>query len=504
MAGTRSTPQAPSVIVVGAGFGGLGVGIELLRAGVTDLTILERADEVGGVWRDNTYPGAACDVPSPLYSWSFAPEPAWPRRYARQPDIWRYLRRVADETGVRRRVRTGVEVTAATWDEDAAHWRVSTSTGEELVADVLVPAVGQLSRPAVPRLPGADTFAGPAFHSAQWRHDVDLSGRRVAVVGTGASAIQLVPGIVDRVGSLTVFQRSAPYVVPKPDRAYTRWHHRLHRRWPVTQAAGRRTTYVLSEWLNGTLDRGGPRTRLLELAFRAQLRLQVPDRELRRRLVPDYPIGCKRLLFSNDWYPALRRPHVDVVTSAVAGLEPEGVRDTEGRLHRADVVIWGTGFAATDFLAGIKVTGRGGLDLHEWWADGARAHLGITVPGFPNLFCIYGPNTNLGGSSIIGMLEAQAAYVVSAVRTLAAGAAPLEVRTDVAASYDREMQERLARSVWAGCDSWYRDGRRITTNWPGLVAEYRARTAALDPADFTAGRGRRRGDAPTRGPGAGW
>jgi cation diffusion facilitator CzcD-associated flavoprotein CzcO len=493
----------PSVLVVGAGFGGLGVGIELLRAGFTDLTILERGDDVGGVWRDNTYPGAACDVPSPLYSWSFARNPDWQRRYSGQPDILRYIQRVADETGVRRHVRTGVEVTGATWDEAAAQWRVSTSTGEELTADVLVPAVGQLSRPAVPRLPGTETFAGPAFHSAQWRHDVDLTGRRVAVVGTGASAIQFVPGIVDRVASMTVFQRSAPYVVPKPDRAYTRWHHALHRRMPAMQAAGRRTTYVLSEWLNGTLDRGGPRTRLLELAFRLLLRAQVRDRDLRRKLLPDYPIGCKRLLFSNHWYPAIVQPHVDVVTSGVVAVEPTGVRDADGHLHEVDVIIWGTGFAATDFLAPMKIAGRDGRDLHEWWAGGARAHLGITVPGFPNLFCIYGPNTNLGGSSIIGMLEGQAAYVVSAARALAAGAPPLDVRPEVADAYDREMQARLGDSVWAGCDSWYRDGGRITTNWPGLVSEYTARTASIDLADFTAPGRPSRAAAPTPGPAAG-
>jgi cation diffusion facilitator CzcD-associated flavoprotein CzcO len=308
------------------------------------------------------------------------------------------------------------------------------------------------------------------------------------VVGTGASAIQFVPAIVDRVASMTVFQRSAPYVVPKPDQAYSERHHRIFRRFPATLAAERRSVFWLTERLNGALGGDSPLTRPLlatiRAAWRLTLRRQVPDARLRRKLVPDYPLGCKRLLFSNDWYPALARDHVEVVTQRVVGLEPTGVRTGDGAVHDADVVIWGTGFAATSFLAPIRVTGVGGVDLHETWADGARAHLGITVPGFPNLFCIYGPNTNLGGSSIIAMMEAQAGYVAQVARRLAAsGARTVGVRPEVAAAYDREMQSRLARSSWAGCSSWYVDGPRITTNWPGLVAEYQRRTAEVDWAD---------------------
>ncbi len=480
----------PRVVVIGAGFGGLGVGIFLLRAGITDVTILERADEVGGVWRDNTYPNAACDVPSSLYSWSFAPNPAWARRYPGQPDILDYLQRTAAETGVLDHVRTGTGVTAAAYDEASGTWRVTTTTGETFEAEILVSAVGQLSNPVVPQVPGTETFAGPTFHSAQWRHDVDLVGKRVAVVGTGASAIQFVPGIVDEVAAMTVFQRSAPYVVPKPDRAYTRLHHLLFRRLPATQELGRRLTYMLSERLNGAITRTSPITRplnaALALLWRVTLRAQVPDAALRRRLVPDYPLGCKRLLFSNDWYRALARPHVDVVTHAVTELVPGGVRTDDGRLHEADVVIWGTGFAATQFLEGIDVRGVDGQELHALWADGARAHLGLTVPGFPNLFCIYGPNTNLGGSSIIGMMEAQAGYVVQVARAIAVGRARrVAVRPEVAAAYDEEMQSRLGTSAWASCASWYRDdGGRVTTNWPGLVREYQQRTAEVDWADL--------------------
>lgn len=481
--------SSPRVVVIGAGFGGLGVARALRETGVDDITVLERADDVGGVWRDNTYPGAACDVPTPLYSWSWAPNPEWGRRYGPQAEILAYLRRAAGEAGLLDLVRTGVDVKAAEYDDSRRCWRVTTGDGETLEADVVVSAVGQLSNPVVPTIPGADSFAGPAFHSAQWRHDVDLAGKRVAVVGTGASAIQFVPGIVDEVASMTVFQRSAPYVVPKPDQAYGPRHHALFRRLPRTQLAERRTVFWLTEKLNAALGGDSRLTRPLLAAvrgaFRLQLRRQVRDPELRRKLVPDYPIGCKRLLFSNDWYPALARDHVDVVTDRVTSIEPSGLRTADGRLHEADVIIWGTGFAATQFLAGIEVRGADGADLHEVWADGARAHLGLTVPGFPNLFCVYGPNTNLGGSSIIAMMEAQAGWIAQVVRRIADGRAQrVAVRPDAAEAYDREMQDRLSRSAWAGCNSWYRDGSRITTNWPGLVQEYLDRTATVDCSEL--------------------
>ncbi len=473
------------VVIVGAGFGGLGAAHALREQGITDITILERADSVGGVWRDNTYPGAACDVPSPLYSWSWAVNPAWGRRYAPQPEILDYLRATAARDGLLEHVRTGVEVTRLTFDEASRTWDVATAGGTTYVADLVVSAVGQLSNPVVPDLPGTDTFAGPTFHSAQWRHDVDLAGRRVAVVGTGASAIQFVPNIVDDVAGMTVFQRSAPYVIPKPDQAYRPSHHRAFERFPGLLRAERRTWFWLTERFNGTLTGDSPITRPLMATirglWRATLRRQVPDPELRRRLVPDYDIGCKRLLFSNDWYPALAREHVDVVTEQVVAVEPRGVRTADGVLHEADVLIWGTGFAATSFLAPMTVTGEGGADLHELWHDGARAHLGVAVPGFPNLFCVYGPNTNLGGSSIIAMMEAQAHYIAQVARRIADGAArSVAVRADVMDAYDREMQTRLATSAWSGCNSWYVDGPRITTNWPGLVGEYQQRTASVD------------------------
>jgi cation diffusion facilitator CzcD-associated flavoprotein CzcO len=477
--------RRPSVIVIGAGFGGLGAARALRRAGIDDVTVLERADTAGGVWRDNTYPNAACDVPSPLYSWSWAPNPGWDRRYSQQPQILRYLRETAEREGLLDLVETGVDVVSCRLDETGPGrptWVVTAADGTERTADLVVTAVGQLSKPVVPRLPGAETFAGPAFHSARWRHDVDLRGQRVAVIGTGASAIQFVPGIVDRVGTMTVFQRSAPYVIPKPDRAYSPRRRRAFARWPALLEAERRSIFFLGERLNaaigGQVRYARPFLAAVKAAWRLHLRRQVPDPALRRLLEPDYEIGCKRILFSNDWYPALARRHVEVVADAVTAIEPGGVRCGE-TLHEADVLVWGTGFAATDFLAGIEVTGAGGVDLREHWADGARAHLGLTVPGFPNLCLVYGPNTNLGGNSIIAMMESQADYIAQLATRLTDGAERVEVDPAVAEAYDREMQQRLRETVWAGCDSWYVDGERITTNWPGLVGEYQRRTAEV-------------------------
>ncbi|MET3963302.1 cation diffusion facilitator CzcD-associated flavoprotein CzcO [Marmoricola sp. OAE513] len=475
---------SPRIVIIGAGFGGLGTAMELKRHGFTDITVLERAQDIGGVWRDNTYPNAACDVPSSLYSWSFAPNPTWPRRYSGQADILTYINAVAADEGVRDLVRTGVEVTGASYDESSATWTVSTATGEQLVADFLVAAVGQLSRPVIPAIPGADTFAGPAFHSAQWRHDVDLTGKRIAVLGTGASAIQFVPGIQPTAGQVTVFQRSAPYVVPKADRAYTRSHHRAFERFPRSQAFGRKLTWVLSEQLNKSLTGTNPMKSVLEKAWRLHLRRQIPDPVLRAKLKPDYPIGCKRLLFSNDWYPALAAPNVDVVTDEAVEITPDGVRAADGTFHAADVIIYGTGFAATEFLAPMELTGVGGRSLNEAWADGARAYFGVCVPGFPNLGIVYGPNTNLGGSSIINMMESQSQLIRQLVQRVAGGGS-IAVREQVEEEFDLEIQRRISESVWGGCDSWYRDAAgRVTTNWPGTVVEYKDRTATLDPAAF--------------------
>jgi cation diffusion facilitator CzcD-associated flavoprotein CzcO len=480
-----ATSNRPRVLVIGAGFGGLAAAYELSRDGLADVTVLEKADDIGGVWRENTYPGAACDVPSNLYSYSFSRKNDWGRRYAEQPDILGYIHDTADRFGLRDLVRTGVEVTSAEYDETTATWRVATSSGDTFEADVLVPAVGQLSRPALPNIPGLDDFAGPSFHSAQWRHDVDLTGKRVAVLGTGASAIQFVPRIRQTAGHVTVFQRSAPYVVPKLDRAYTDRHHAAFQRVPGFAAAMRGAIWETTELLGLALTRVAPLARVLQTLASANLKRHIKDPVLRAKLTPDYPIGCKRVLFSSEWYPALAHDNVDVETDAITEVTETGVRTADGRLHEVDVIIYGTGFKATEFLVPMTITGRDGRDLHAEWADGARAHLGMAVPGFPSMFLIYGPNTNLGSSSIILMMEQQARYIRQIAQELARGGAPraFEVRRDVEESYDAAIQFRLDDGVWTTCESWYRtESGRVTTNWPGLVHEYQHRTriAALE------------------------
>lgn len=476
----------PSITIIGAGFGGITLALYLRRAGLTDFTILEKGDDVGGVWRVNTYPGAACDVPSPLYSISTDPNPAWPRRFSEQPDIFAYLRGVADEHDLRRHIRFGTEVVAADFDERTNRWTVRTGAGETVESDVLVTAVGQLSLPSIPDIPGREEFAGASFHSAEWDHDVALDGRRVAVIGTGASAIQFVPAIASRVGHLTLFQRSAPWILPKPDTEYRSWHHRLFRAVPAVQRAERLVTWGIFEALTvallDTKARGGLAGRLA----RRHLEKQVSDPALRSALTPDYEPGCKRVLLSDDYYPAVTRPNVDLVVDDIERIEPGGIRTSDGVLHPADVIVYGTGFAATDFLAPMKIAGRGGRALDEAWSGGAQAYLGITTAGFPNLFMLYGPNTNLGSGSIVYMLESQARHIVGLVRWLVEqpGLA-VEVDGGVERRFNEQIQRRLSDSVWSLCASWYRTASgKITTNWPGSVTSYRRRTRRPDRRDY--------------------
>jgi cation diffusion facilitator CzcD-associated flavoprotein CzcO len=460
----------PSVLIVGAGFGGIAAAVELRRAGFPDVTVLERGATLGGVWRDNTYPGAGCDIPSPYYSFSFEPNRSWPLRFSLGPEIMTYLSQTAAKYGVT--PRYGVTVEGAEFR--AGQWHVSTSAGS-FVADVLVPAVGQLSEPSVPLLPGS--FAGQSFHSARWDHSVPLAGRRVAVIGTGASAAQFVPHLAREARAVTVFQRSAPYVLPKPDVEYRSWQHRLF-------PAERAFFWGLLEVATLGIQGNRAVTTAVAALARHHLRKQVLDPVLRKALTPDYPIGCKRVLFADDYYPALTQPHVRLSTENIRSLEPSGVRTVDGVLHEADVLVYGTGFRTTDFLSTLTVQGVAG-DLSDTWADGASAYLGITVPGFPNMFLMYGPNTNLGSGSIVYMLERQARYLRQAVALLATAVSTLDVRPEVANQYDEEIQQRLTHAAWTGCQSWYRtDSGRITNNWPGTVSEYARRTKTLSQADY--------------------
>ncbi|WP_245601857.1 flavin-containing monooxygenase [Hamadaea tsunoensis] len=465
------------VAIIGAGFGGIAVAHQLRQAGYRDLTIFERAPEVGGVWRDNLYPGCACDIPAPLYSYSFAPNPEWTRRFPPRAEILDYLRACVRDFGLTAHLRLGTEVVEAAWTGSA--WRVVTAAGAEEF-DVLIPAMGQLSRPVIPVLPGAAEFGGIAMHTAQWDASVDLTGRRVAVLGTGASAIQLVPAIAGQAAHVTVLQRTPPWTLPKPDRRYGRLRRALHRRVPVVLRAARAGTWLLTV-VTGKAVTG---SRLAQVVVGTISRTQraIQGRGL-AGVRPDYALGCKRVLFTGDWYRTLRRPDVSLVTSDVDRLTPAGVRTADGVEHPVDVLVYGTGFAATEFLAPVRVHGRTG-PLDAEWRDGAYAHLGIAVPGFPNLFLMYGPNTNTGNTSVVYFHESQARYIVQAVRHVDAHG-PVEVRREVAEAFDAEIQRRLARSVWTACSSWYRTATgRVVTNWPGMAGEYRARTKVFRPADY--------------------
>ncbi|BCJ40724.1 putative monooxygenase [Actinoplanes ianthinogenes] len=469
------------ILIIGAGFGGVAAADALLKAGFDDITLVEKADRVGGVWRDNRYPGCACDIPAPLYSYSYAQNPAWSRRFPPQSEILAYLERCVAEFGLAGKVRLGTEVTAAEWADGV--WRVTTAAGEVLVADVVIPAVGQLSRPAMPQLSGE--FAGPAMHTARWDPSVSLSGKRVAVIGTGASAIQLVPAIAGVASRVTVFQRTAPWTLPKPNRRYGFVRRNLYKSFPALMGPARAGTWLMTVVTGRALTGHKIAGALLHTLSAGQRRWQVRDPALRRKVTPDEPMGCKRVLFTNDWLPTLARPDVDLITEKIIGVTAGGVRTADGVEHAADVLVYGTGFAATEFLVPIKVTGRDGVRLDEVWKDGAHAYLGMAVPGFPNMFLVYGPNTNTGNTSVVYFHEAQARWIAQAVRHLNHHQTPFEVRPEVAAAYDEELQTRLAKSVWTSCQSWYRTATgRVVTNWPGMAAEYRRRTTRLRPEDF--------------------
>lgn len=474
------------VLIVGAGFGGIATAIELRRHGFEDVRILERAGDLGGTWFHNTYPGCACDVPSHLYSFSYAQRRDWTRLCSPQAEIHDYLRAVAREHGIERLIRTGTTVTSCRWDEHSSHWSVETLDGATYEADALVLATGQLDEPSVPELPGAREFAGHSFHSARWDHDYDLRGMRVGVIGTGASAVQFVPRIAPLCARLEVFQRSGNWFLPRKNLTYPRAVRAVIERVPVIQRMRRRYMFEYTEGL--TLSIRHPRTvgRLLAARSAAFMRSQLKDPGVRAKAWPHYTFGCKRVLFSSDFLPALAQPNARLITEPIDALEPDGVRTADGELHELDCVIWATGFRTTEFVRGIEVTGCGGANLHERWAGAPHAHLGMVVPSFPNMFLMYGPNTNTSGGSIIVYLEAQAGYIRQAVEQLRErGAGGMQVRAQVEASSDRELQARFEGTAWLDCDSWYRDQHgRIVTNWPGYMRDYIEKTRVLDPLEY--------------------
>jgi cation diffusion facilitator CzcD-associated flavoprotein CzcO len=480
------------VAIIGAGFGGIGMAIALKRAGVGDFVVLDRAHDLGGTWRDNSYPGLTCDVPSHLYSFSFRPW-RWSRRFPPREEILAYLHALVAEHGLAPHLRFGCGVAAAEFDERAAVWNLTLEDAGTLEsvgplqAKAVVCAVGQLGRPALPDFAGRDTFAGPWWHSAQWNHDVDLAGRRVAVVGTGASAIQFVPEIAKVAGHVDVYQRTAPYVLPKADRPYRDSEHALFERLPVVRKADRLRVFLYGELLTSGFVLSPKLLAAPMQLWRWQLRAGIKDPELRAKCVPDYLMGCKRVVFSNDWYPALARPNVQLVTDPINRIVPDGVVAADGTTRTADVIVYGTGFKAVEFLTPMLVSGLDGWRLQEAWQDGAQAYLGISVSGFPNFFMLYGPNTNLGGNSIIYMLEGQINYVLGAIQALRAERlAWLDVRADVQDAFNSWVQSASRTSVWeSGCHNWYTtaSGRNIN-NWPDHTFLYRYRVRRFDLAAY--------------------
>jgi cation diffusion facilitator CzcD-associated flavoprotein CzcO len=474
------------VAVVGAGMSGIGAAVLMRRAGIEDFVLLERAVEPGGTWRDNTYPGCACDVPTALYSYSFAPKPDWSRAFAPQAEIRRYLLDVAGAHGVGDHIRCGADVLGAEWDEGRRRWLVRTGAGD-YAAQVLVSATGPWSEPVIPSLPGLDEFEGKVFHSSRWDHEHSLDGARVATIGSGASAVQFVPAIQPRVKRLTVFQRTAHWVLPKPDRPLSARAQQIFRRYPAAQRALRNGIYYSSELL-GVAMRNPRLLRPLQAAGEAHIRRSVADPQLRRILTPDYTLGCKRLLFSNDWYPALTRPNVEVVPHAVVEVRPNGVVGADGIERAVDTIVLGTGFTITDLPIADRVRGRDGRSLAESWRGSPTGYLGSVVNGFPNFFLLLGPNIGNGHSSAIMLAETQIGYLVEALGEMSrAGLASVEVRADVQDRFNVEVQSRLTGTVWnaGGCTSYYLDANgRNSTMFPGSTLELRRRLSRFDPGDF--------------------
>ena len=474
------------IAIIGSGFGGLGAAIKLTQQGEEDFLIFERADDVGGTWRDNSYPGCACDVQSHLYSFSFVPNPDWTRSYSPQPEIWSYLQRCARDFGLMPHIRFGHEVREAAWDEAAQLWRIETSQGS-YTAHTLVMAAGALSNPAIPKLTGLESFKGKTFHSARWDHDYDLTGKRVAVIGTGASAIQFVPEIQPHVAQLHIFQRTPPWIVPRYDRALSEQERRLFRRFPPAQRLMRATIYSLRELFVLGFRHLWLAERIQRLALR-HLERSVPDAELRAKLTPRYAIGCKRILVSNNYLPSLTQPNVEVVTEKIAEIREHSIVADDGTERQVDAIIFGTGFQVTDPPLARHVRGRAGLTLAELWDGSPQAYLGTTVAGFPNLFILMGPNTGLGHTSVLYMLEAQIEHLLSALRYMRRhGIATLEPRREAQDAFVSEVQKRLEGTVWTagGCRSWYLDRTgRNSTLWPDFTWRFRRRVARLNPRAY--------------------
>jgi cation diffusion facilitator CzcD-associated flavoprotein CzcO len=486
--GSNST-RPISVAVVGGGIGGIAAATMLSRAGYRDVTVFERNSGLGGVWQTNTYPGAAVDVPSHFYEFSFAPNPDWSCRYAPQAEIRAYLERVVREHGVEHCFRFNTEVRSATWQDD--HWVLQTDGGQH-AADILITACGQLSNPKFPDIDGLDRFDGPAFHTAQWRHDVDLTGKRVAVIGTGCSAAQVVPAIQPSVDTVDVYQRTPGWTLPRMNFAYSQRAKHLFRRYPWLQRLDRRSVQMFMElgavgmtrrqWLLGPF----------KAVARRRIRQAIADPALRAAVTPKDQYGCKRVMVTDDWYPTLTKPNVRLITGGVARITPTGVVGGDGVERPADVLVLATGFHSHDFVAPMEIRGVDGRPLRDEWAETPKAYLGLSVPGFPNMFLLYGPNTNGGTGSIIFTIESGMAHVLAALDELKRAAERrIEIRRAVADEFHEELKQALPGTVWMGCGNWYLDENGHSPNqWPWTWGAYERRTRTLQPGAYLVGAGR--------------
>ena len=474
------------IAIIGAGFAGIGAAATFRRAGFTSVTVFERGPGVGGTWRDNTYPGAACDVPSHLYSFSFAPKPDWGHRYSAQAEILAYLEDVTDRFGLRTSIRLNTAVRRATWDETAPAWLVETSDGARAMFDVLIPAVGQLSVPRTPQFAGLQDYAGAYFHAAQWDHVFDYAGKRVAVVGSAASAVQIVPELAKTCARLSVFQRSPNWIIPRMNHGYGRRAQRLFRAVPALRRLMRHAIYTYQEALFGAFRMGSRRNRWLTALAKWHLSRQVADHALRAKLTPDYPLGCKRLLVSDDYLPCFNQANVELVDTEIDDFTPAGIRTRDGAQRTFDCVVFATGFDVRNCLAPVAINGRQGRCLQDAWAAGPHAYHGVATPGFPNMFLLYGPNTNLGHSSIIFMLECQFRYITQCLAHIAAtDGSAMEVRPEASESYNTGLQSKLRQTVWAAdCGSWYGQDGKITANWSGSTTAFWAQMRRVRLRDF--------------------
>jgi cation diffusion facilitator CzcD-associated flavoprotein CzcO len=478
----------PAIVIIGSGFAGLCMAIRLKQAGYHRFVILEKNDDLGGTWRDNKYPGCACDVPSHMYSFSFELNPGWSRMFAPQQEIWEYLRRCADKYGVAAHIRYGCAVERMEWDDTIGRWRIVTVAGEVYTTRAIVSGIGALHVPSIPAIPGAERFAGAAFHSAQWDRSCDLSGHRVAVVGTGASAVQFVPEIAKQAGRVYVFQRTPPWIHPRPDFEIPPAVRATFASAPPVMRAFRDGIYCLLE--TRAVGFAVHPTLMAPLQWMAERHIerQIGDPALRAKVTPDYTIGCKRILLSSDYYPALTRPNVDLVTDPIARITDTGLACADGSAFAVDVIIYGTGFKTVEAIAELNVAGRDGVKLQDAWRGGIEAYHGITVAGFPNFFLLLGPNTGLAHNSVVFMIESQVQHVMSCLRLLARQERDtIEAGAAAQRRFNDGIQRRLRRAVWSagGCKSWYLDADGVNRAlWPGFSFEYWARTRRARRADY--------------------